>query len=83
MTVPLREVAEPWRPVPFDARASPGDPYWFAVTPDDKTIYVSSATDDTVTVYDVAIKKQVKVIQLEQGLAPKRMQVVSAAKSMT
>ncbi len=62
---------------------NPGDPYWFAVTPDGKTVYVSSATDDTITVYDVATKKQVKVIQLEQGLAPKRMQVVSAPKSTT
>ena len=28
---------------------NPGDLYWFAVTPDGKTVYVASATDDTVT----------------------------------
>ena len=50
---------------------------------DGKTVYVSSATDDTITVYDVATKRQVKVIQLEQGLAPKRMQVVCAPRSTT
>ena len=56
---------------------NPGDPYWLAVTPDSKTVYVASATDDTVTAYDVATKTQVAVIQLEKGKAPKRMQVLS------
>ena len=45
--------------------------------------FVALTLPRPVTVYDVATKKQVKVIQLEQGLAPKRMQVVSAPKSTT
>ena len=60
---------------------NPGDPYWLAVTPDGKTVYVASATDHTVTAYDVASKTQVKVIHLKDGLAPKRIQVVSVPRA--
>ena len=45
--------------------------------------FVALTLPRPVTVYDVATKKQVKVIQLEQGLAPKRMQMVSVPKSTT
>ncbi len=62
---------------------NPGDPYWLTVTPDGKTVYVASATDDTVTAYDVAGKKKVAVIQLPKGKAPKRMQVVSVSRRRT
>ena len=43
--------------------------------------HISSATDHTVTAYDVASKTQVKVIHLKDGLAPKRIQVVSVPRA--
>ena len=62
---------------------NPGDPYWLTVTPDGKTVSVASATDDTVTAYDAATKKQVAVIRVAQGKATKRILVVNAPRGET
>jgi YVTN family beta-propeller protein len=73
----------------FDATRNPprqiaklenaGDPYWMAVTPDGKTVYVTSAPGDTVTAFDVATKTLKTVIQLPEGKAPKRMLVLTVS----
>ena len=46
------------------------DPDWITFTPDGKTAYVASAGTDSVSVVDVAAKKQVASIPV--GKAPKR-----------
>ena len=50
--------------------------YWMAITPDGRTIYVSSATEDRVSAYDVKTRTKTHTIQLERGKAPKRMLVL-------
>ena len=51
-------------------------PLWLTITPDSKTVYVSNTADDSLSVFDVATKKEVTRIQLEKGNAPKRTLVV-------
>jgi len=46
------------------------DPDWITFTPDSKTAYVASAGTDSISVVDVATKKQVATIPV--GKAPKR-----------
>lgn len=50
--------------------------YWLEGTPDGKTLYVTSAPGDVVSVIDIASRKLTKVIQLPKGSAPKRMLVL-------
>ncbi len=50
--------------------------YWMAITPDGKTIYVSSAPGDVVTAYDVRTRTKTHTIQLQKGKSPKRMLVL-------
>jgi YVTN family beta-propeller protein len=51
--------------------------YWMTCTPDGKTIYVTSAPGDQITVIDTASRKVTGTIQLPKGSAPKRMLVVN------
>lgn len=50
--------------------------YWLAGTPDGKTLYVSSAPGDVVSVIDIASRTLTAVIQLPKGSSPKRMLVL-------
>ena len=50
--------------------------YWLEGTPDGKTLYVTSAPGDVVSVIDIASRKVTSVIQLPKGSAPKRMLVL-------
>ncbi len=50
--------------------------YWLEGTPDGKTLYVSSAPGDVVSVIDIASRTLTGVIQLPKGSAPKRLLVV-------
>lgn len=50
--------------------------YWLEGTPDGKTLYVTSAPGDVVSVIDIASRTLTKVIQLPKGSAPKRMLVL-------
>ncbi len=50
--------------------------YWLEGTPDAKTLYVTSAPGDVVSVIDIASRKVTGVIQLPKGSAPKRMLVL-------
>jgi YVTN family beta-propeller protein len=50
--------------------------YWLEGTPDGKTVYVTSAPGDVVSVIDIASRKMTGVIQLPKGSAPKRMLVL-------
>lgn len=50
--------------------------YWMTITPDGKTIYVSSAEADVVTAYDVKSRTKKATIQLPEGKSPKRMLVL-------
>lgn len=59
------------------ARIDNGSPvYWMAITPDGKTVYVSSAESDIVNAFDVATRSKVATIPLETGKSPKRMLVL-------
>lgn len=51
--------------------------YWMTITPDGKTIYVSSAEADVVTAYDVKSRTKKATIQLPEGSSPKRMLVLN------
>ncbi len=55
--------------------------YWMAITPDGKTIYVSSAPGDVVTAYDVQTRTKTHTIQLAKGKSPKRMLVLDVPSS--
>jgi|TARA_Y100000310_G_scaffold270358_2_gene284137 YVTN family beta-propeller protein len=60
------------------ARLENGAPvYWLTVTPDGKTVYVSSAPGDVVTAFDVATRKKTATIQLPKGKNPKRLLVLN------
>lgn len=60
------------------ARLENGAPvYWMTVTPDGKTIYVSSAPGDVVTAFDVIARKKKATIQLPKGKNPKRLLVLN------
>lgn len=50
--------------------------YWLEGTPDGKTLYVSSAPGDVVSVIDIASRTLTSVIQLPKGSSPKRMLVL-------
>ena len=50
--------------------------YWLEGTPDGKTLYVSSAPGDVVSVIDIASRTVSTVIQLPKGSSPKRMLVL-------
>ncbi len=50
--------------------------YWLEGTPDGKTLYVTSAPGDVISVIDIASRKVTSVIQLPKGSAPKRMLVL-------
>ncbi len=52
-------------------------PSWVTFTPDGKTIYVANTGDDTISVIDVAGKKERAKIQVGKGKAPKRMLVLT------
>ncbi len=52
-------------------------PSWVTFTPDGKTIYVANTGDDTISVIDVASKKERAQIQVGKGKAPKRMLVLT------
>ncbi len=52
-------------------------PSWVTFTPDGKTIYVANTGDDTISVIDVASKKERALIQVGKGKAPKRMLVLT------
>ena len=54
-------------------------PSWVTLTPDGKTIYVANTGDDTVSVIDVAGKKERAQIQVGKGKAPKRMLVLTVS----
>ena len=59
------------------ARIETGVPaYWLTGTNDGKTLYVTSAPGDVVTVINIATRKLTSTIQLPEGSAPKRMLVV-------
>jgi YVTN family beta-propeller protein len=51
------------------------DPDWITFTPDNKTAYVASAGTDSVSVVDIASKKQVATIPV--GKVPKRNNTVT------
>lgn len=55
--------------------------YWMTITPDGKTIYVSSAPGDVVTAYDVQTRTKTHTIQLAKGKSPKRMLVLDVPSS--
>jgi YVTN family beta-propeller protein len=60
------------------ARIETGAPvYWITGTPDGKTIYISSAGDDRVTVIDTASRQVTATIELAKGSSPKRMLVLA------
>lgn len=50
--------------------------YWMEGTPDGKTLYVSSAPGNVVSVIDIASRSVTGVIEMPEGSAPKRMLVV-------
>ena len=56
--------------------ATGGHPYWVAMTPDGKTLYVPNTADDTISVIDVRGKKERARIQIGKGKGPKRMLVL-------
>lgn len=59
------------------ARVETGIPvYWLTGTPDGKTLFVTSAPNDAVTLVDIASRKVTGTIKLPKGSAPKRMLVV-------
>ncbi|MBM3774360.1 MAG: YncE family protein [Acidobacteria bacterium] len=71
-----RRMPEPPRQI---ARIPTGKiPYWITFTPDGKTCYVANTGDDTVSVIDVASKKERTRIQIGKGKAPKRLLVLTA-----
>ena len=60
------------------ARLENGAPvYWLTVTPDGKTVYVSSAPGDVVTAFDVKTRSKKATIQLQKGKNPKRLLVLN------
>lgn len=50
--------------------------YWLEGTPDGKTLFVTSAPEDVVSVIDIASRRLTGVIQMPKGSSPKRMLVV-------
>lgn len=60
------------------ARIENGAPvYWLTITPDGKTVYVTSAPGDVVTAYDAKTRTRMATIQLPKGKNPKRMLVLN------
>ena len=49
------------------------DPFWFAFTPDSKTVYASAAFSDMVSVIDIEQRKEVARIRVQTQ--PKRVVV--------
>ena len=50
--------------------------YWLEGTPDGKTLYVTSAPGDVISVIDLESRSVTAVIQLPKGSSPKRMLVL-------
>ncbi len=60
------------------ARLKTGEfPLWLTFSPDGKRCYVANTSDDTVSAFDVAAKKEVARIHVGKGKSPKRMLVLN------
>lgn len=63
-------------PIPIARMPTGRQPLWLTVSKDGKRVYVSNKADDSISVFDVATKREVKRIALEKGKGPQRILVV-------
>jgi YVTN family beta-propeller protein len=63
-------------PKPIARMPTGNQPLWLTVSKDGKRVFVSNKADDTISVFDVATKREVDRIQLEHGKGPQRILVV-------